>query len=435
MSNSIYLCVLFLIGLSNANRTITLPLQFINNKYYTAKLFFGSNQQPANLIVATNTDWLYVTSNNCTDVCEKVSFNRDRSTTYDVGKHGHIYNNINFGDVVMLRGGNSTDQVVIGSNKSDIVHSYTFFEITDAKMRGMSNANGSYKFPFDGVLGLSLNPQKTADYPPEEGTPLALAMKANGLINQAIVAVDMRNESGSVTFGGYNESEFKVQDGNMTWIDVHEESWQGEVKHFVYENKTINDGGSNYAYFDSLLGGIHLPTSEFTTITNLMTTSHPALSCNYSSTSLQCVIPNSTCEAHVKHFSPLYLNFIGDQAFELRPEHFLYDKVNSTGGNYCQLLIYGNLLYQDRYIIGNTFMRQHYMVFDYENRRIGINGIQSTVEIHYVEPKIGGMPVWLVILIGAFILAIVVSVGACLIIKRKYRKLERNLAGYGSLTE
>lgn len=152
-----------------------------------------------------------MTSNNCSEVCERVSFNRDRSTSYDIGRQGHLYNSINFGDVVMLRGGNSTDQVVAGSNKSDIVRGYTFFEITDAKMRDINNVNGStYKFPYDGVLGLSLDPNMTSTVAPEDGVPLAVAMKVNGLIENAIIALNFKEGDGTLSFGGYNESDLRV---------------------------------------------------------------------------------------------------------------------------------------------------------------------------------------------------------------------------------
>jgi hypothetical protein len=61
--------------------------------------------------------------------------------------------------MVLLRGGNATDTLELGTNKSTLVSNFTFFEMTDARLRNRANPNGTtYHFPYDGVLGLGLEP-------------------------------------------------------------------------------------------------------------------------------------------------------------------------------------------------------------------------------------------------------------------------------------
>ena len=44
-------------------------LGVVNNRYYTARMYFGSTKQKADLILATSSDWTYVTSNYCGEAC------------------------------------------------------------------------------------------------------------------------------------------------------------------------------------------------------------------------------------------------------------------------------------------------------------------------------------------------------------------------------
>lgn len=61
-----------------------------------------------------------------------------------------------------------------------------------------------------------------------------------------------------------------------------------EVQALLYNNQTVDDGEANYAFFDSSYGGIHLPYSEFDTLSQIFEKNMNALQCNKSEGEKKC---------------------------------------------------------------------------------------------------------------------------------------------------
>jgi hypothetical protein len=61
-----------------------------------------------------------------------------------------------------------------------------------------------------------------------------------------------------------------------------------EVKNLIYNNKSVDDGAANYAFFDSFYGGIHLPYSEFNNLADMLMKSMSFLQCDMNENEKKC---------------------------------------------------------------------------------------------------------------------------------------------------
>ena len=95
------------------------------------------------------------------------------------------------------------------------------------------------------------------------------------------------------------------------------------------------------------------------------------------------------------------------------------------GGQECHFAVVGNPdLADDMYILGNTFMREYYMIFDYDNGRIGLNGdIEPVIPIYKDPLSFAGLRLWAVILLTIGAIGILLGIIAYLFIKCKYSRL------------
>lgn len=127
----------------------------------------------------------------------------------------------------------------------------------------------------------------------------------------------------------------------------------------------------------------------------------------------------------------------------MTPAAYLQDGKDSQGRNICKVMVYGNTRHASEFILGDVFMQSLYVILDYENSRFAVNGAYTTVtaldDKPYrpptdpetpTDPK--GSLVWIIIGSVVAILVIVAVVGF-LIVHRKNRRLQDNLAKYETL--
>lgn len=108
-------------------------------------------------------------------------------------------------------------------------------------------------------------------------------------------------------------------------------------------------------------------------------------------------------------------------------------------------MIYGNTRQASEFILGDVFMQSLYVMLDYENSKFAVNGDYTSVtalnDKPYRPPEDNGGDnpstpnknlVWIIIgsVVGVLILVAIVGF---LIVRRKNRRLQDNLAKYETL--
>lgn len=119
----------------------------------------------------------------------------------------------------------------------------------------------------------------------------------------------------------------------------------------------------------------------------------------------------------------------------MKPQSYLIDTKDKDGFNICNIVVHGNTLHKNEYILGDVFMQSMYVVLDYENSRFAVNGNYITVDkLSEKEPKVPttGSMIWVIIsaVIGVLVL---VAVAGFIVVKVKNRRLQANLAKYDQL--
>jgi Eukaryotic aspartyl protease len=129
----------------------------------------------------------------------------------------------------------------------------------------------------------------------------------------------------------------------------------------------------------------------------------------------------------------LHINFNGTSAYVVKASTYLFNMKNSSGFDECLLLIVGNSAAPNKYILGDIFMMNNYIVYDFDNKAIGLNG--NTVEVDYrvKEEILGGLPLSLAIFLLVIGVGLLLTAFAVCFIKCKYRKLQQNLARYDEI--
>ena len=76
-----------------------------------------------------------------------------------------------------------------------------------------------------------------------------------------------QNGTSTITFGGFNKSEFGNQSRPLDWFSAINNTWEVEINNFFYGSDSFDDGERNYASLDSFYGGVYLPLEEFEALT------------------------------------------------------------------------------------------------------------------------------------------------------------------------
>lgn len=82
--------------------------------------------------------------------------------------------------------------------------------------------SSNVSFPYEGILGLSPDVRDNVDDPLSLGAPVPLHLKNTGKIAEAIVAIDMYQDTtktSTITFGGYDKLKFRnLTDTELEWF-------------------------------------------------------------------------------------------------------------------------------------------------------------------------------------------------------------------------
>ena len=127
-----------------------IELKNIDNKYYSIPFKFGSDKQPINLVVDTQTDWTIVQSQDCLNCVESTErYNRGTSSSYK--KSPVTSTSIAFGEIGQLVGKTAMDNTCLQTNwgKDVCVESgFSFFEVQNTKDINLASQ-------YSGIIGIA----------------------------------------------------------------------------------------------------------------------------------------------------------------------------------------------------------------------------------------------------------------------------------------
>lgn len=310
---------------------------FQNAQYY-GTVMLGTPAVSFSVIYDTGSSNLWVPSAKATAIVGKTLYDSDASSTY--AKNGTDFN-IQYGSGPVA-GFLSYDTVKLSSSLG--VENYEFAEITDVSGLGLAYGMGK----FDGILGLGWDSIAVDGIP-----PLFSTLVSKGLVDEPVFSFYLGNangEDGELLIGGVDKEKYL---GELQYVPlIAEDYWRVELTSVDYDGqslftepqKAIIDSGT------SLLAG---PTDGV-----------DALAKSLGAWKVMGKYVTS-CNAD-----------LGDVTFTLGGKPFVVkgkDLLIPALGPICLVSILpldvpapnGPL-----WIMGDTFMRQYYTVFDYAGKQV-----------------------------------------------------------------
>eukprot|EP00474_Spongospora_subterranea_P010419 CRZ10877.1 hypothetical protein [Spongospora subterranea] len=329
----------------HAPNPASVPLHDFMNAQYFGVISLGSPAQSFEVIFDTGSSNLWVPSTYCQD-CNHAKYDHSKSTTYQ--KNGSEFA-IRYGSG-SLSGFVSTDVLTWGGLK---VKDVQFAEATEEP--GETFRRGK----FDGILGMAFRSISVDDLDP----PFQRTME-QGLLPQNMFSFYLPSRTGSsgeLVLGGYDKSHFT---GDITWVPVSSETyWEVKVDSIGIEgrksacNTVIIDTGT------SLIAG---PKDEIDQMANKMGAFASPLGGIYVISCGQAKsLPDFTID-------------MGGRKFVLSGPQYVM-KVKVFGFPVCILGMVGLDIPAPRgplWILGDTFIREYYSIFDVEKERVGFADVR-----------------------------------------------------------
>ncbi|KAH0556026.1 hypothetical protein GP486_006031, partial [Trichoglossum hirsutum] len=305
---------------------------------YFSIMKFGPRGKDIYMLIDTGSASTWVMSDTCTSAVCKMhnTFGKSDSDTLNISTTpwsvaygtGNVSGVIGK-DTVAFAGLSTPLSFGLGSNISDEFRSY----------------------PIDGILGLG-RPQSNSLKTPT----LMESLVSQKLIKSNVFAVNLqRNSDGSsdgvVTFGDWDKSKF---DGDLSWIDSVSGSdlWEIPISDVAVDNNAGKFAGKT-AIIDTGTSMILLPADDATKLHSLF----PGMKHNGESFELPC---SST---QMIQFT------LGGVTYAVPPKDYLG---KATDNGYCASNIIGRQTFgTNQWLIGDTFLKNVYSVFDLDKNRIG----------------------------------------------------------------
>lgn len=317
-----------------------------NDFSYFISMEFGSNNQSMWILFDTGGTNSWVFGTNCTvAACEMHNtFGRNDSSTLHVS-----------GNTFSVGYGSGT---VSGLLSSDTVRIANFS--LDLTFGLVNNASSDFvDYPMDGILGLGRSKSTT--------TGLSTAMQSiinAKLLRSNVIGISLqRNKDGAkdgeVTFGGVDPTKFE---GQITYTNVVSttDRWEIPVEDALIGGTRLNLTGKS-AIIDTGTSYIFLPPADASAVHALIPGSTPS--------GTDFLIP---CSSN----TTVQLSFSGI-TYSVSPEDYVGG--NAQNSDRCFSNIIGIQTFgPDDWLLGDTFMKNVYSVFDFDQNRIGFAARNGT---------------------------------------------------------
>jgi hypothetical protein len=308
---------------------------------YFIRVQVGSAQQPFYMLLDTGASNTWIMGSNCkSDACQL-------HDTFDPAA-SKSFQSRNKDFKIQYGSGNLTG--VVGQDTA------TFAGITHDLSFGLANyTTDDFKhFAFDGILGLGMGASVT-------GTFLQ-TLKAAKKLDSLTVGVSLNRHSdgpndGQVTFGGIDETKFT---GKLTYHTIGAEQkskgeWAIPLEGASIDGKPAPGIATKLAYIDTGTSFIFAPPDDLDDLFKLVPGSSSAQNGDY----VEYTVPCDTT-------APITLVFSG-VSYPIAAQDWLVQKDEG----HCVANLYGFEVYTGTWLVGDTFLKNVYSVFDGDEMRIG----------------------------------------------------------------
>jgi len=368
-------------------------LHDLKNAQYYGTLNIGSPAQAFEVVFDTGSSDLWIPSSNCStrspNCGAKKAFDSTSSTSYsDVEKGAKSDFNIQYGSGP-VQGKYGTDVVTLAEDYS--VEGQTFAMVDSTEGLGAVYLNAK----FDGILGLafpliSRNPGVNTLIP---------NLKAKGVMEDAMFSFYLGDESdGELAIGGYDDSRMQ---GDITWVDLaYPAYWLVEMSQVKYGDNVITTGvtggimdtGTSLIYgpkdqvapLAASLGAQFIPQYglfmvgcdkklndlEFTVGGKAVTVPGDTLMIKDDS-GTYCFLGIA-----IMMFATEDAEAAGMEALDAELEEQIAREILDVAGNPVSPVpanLQGNT-----WLMGDSFLRQIYTLYDYDNQRFGMADLKQT---------------------------------------------------------
>ena len=154
-------------------------------------------------------------------------------------------------------------------------------------------------------------------------------------------------------------------------------SWAVEVTDSYFGNTTIVQKWLEYGIADTNVPGIGLIGKHFKTVSDILTEIDPTIFCDDDN----CLAMNS-CADYVGRIPDFEFTISGKKNYTIPGDNFLLDI--PIDGYKCMIAFFNSK--DNKYHLGDVFLRDYYTVYDLDNYQIGF-GKAKTFEMEEVIPE------------------------------------------------
>ncbi|KAG9243992.1 aspartic peptidase domain-containing protein [Calycina marina] len=303
---------------------------------YFAEVYLGTRTTPYQMLLDTGAGQTWIMGSTCkSDACLiHDTFGPSDSTTYEEVSEGF---SIGYGTGT-VSGSQVQDSITLAGLKLEMT-----FGVANTTSADFNN------FPIDGILGLS---RLTSDYP-----NFVQALSTSKLLKSNVFGVSLNRaadgaNTGEINFGAPDTSRYSGSLGYTSVSSNAENDWAIPLD-AVGIGATKTNVSATTAFLDTGTSFIFAPPDDVEAfhsgITGLTTDDH-----------ITYYVPCTTTQS-------VYLTFSG-VTYEVSSKDWVAPEVN----NKCASNIYGVAIVSDAWLLGDTFLKNVYAVFDVDESRVGL---------------------------------------------------------------
>ncbi|TNV79141.1 hypothetical protein FGO68_gene3759 [Halteria grandinella] len=394
--------------------------------YYFGMMIFGNQSiQKFNVLIDTQNDWSFVVGTECS-TC---------NATHTYTNTSQVRESDDFGSKNVRQIGLTGKSVV---DKACLVDTAGVNHCINELKFGVISSQNQASINIDGVLGL--RPQVQAD-----DYSIIAALYNNNMISKMEAYLDISNNK--LHLGDFDEK--SMYRSYFINYPADQDQWQIKIRDIRYNStyanfSSLNDSFTRHARLDTAFRGIAVPSSIWPTMKNILISSiqlppDMTLDCTLEYRHLGKVYNycsfNTSCDKTT--FGTISLQLSGVEAFLYSPSDYLnnvvYDGADGKSIWTCRIQIFGiQDIDQDYYILGNDFLRNYYVLFNYTSNTVGFNGPYYIAEDindkpDYVPTSSSEVPLWVWILLIAIIVGSFILISVCTCIRKRNSSLKEKL--------
>jgi hypothetical protein len=351
-----------------SGKTMTKTMGVTTNGY-VGKVYFGSDYQPANLLFDTGSQYITVTSSVCKN-CESMAYNVESSEFAEDRKddRGIEYKERQ----IHVSTKNYQDRVCLANSGKNNIQNFCVSPMDFYAIKSQKNMYSG----IDGFFGMGPNTHKKQRtflgnfvYQASE-TPHLTSHSTFGIL----VSPDTSVRSHEITIGGYNTDVIEQGELGIDWFSLYkDDSWIVKLTQSFWGQEHIGVNVTLQAMFNIGFEGIGVPETQFKKIRKALQKQDDDWYCTHN----ECY--------NLKDCSDLH-GWVPDWSFSLE------NMVNYTvSGNdlikdddslihnkkyKCKLMVYHLEHYWYHFLIGDTFLRNYYSVYDATRKQVGIGKLK-----------------------------------------------------------